>query len=220
MIFQELERKEIEGLGRFYKSPKTNKWYPSITTITGHKKSEFFTNWRKNPDNERSMKISAEMGTTVHGIIEKYLNKDPSWNGSTMLYEKLMVNQLLPELDKIETITLQETSLWSDQARIAGRVDCIGIYEGKLSVIDFKTSKSPKQESYITNYFEQAAGYSLMYEELTSIRIDDIIILMTCCSGDVQVFRKKTKDYILPLIDTMKSYWQIHDFDNIQEVLG
>ena len=220
MIFQDLERHEVEGLGRFYKSPITSKWYPSITTVTGHKKAEFFANWRSNPANEQSMKIAAEMGTNVHAIIEKYLNKDPAWNSSSMLYEKLMVNQIIPELDKIENIVVQEKSLWSDSARIAGRVDCIGVYEGKLSVIDFKTSKKLKNEEHITNYFEQAAGYSLMYEELTSTRIDDIIILMTCHTGDIQVFRRKTKQYISSLCDTIKSYWKIYNFEQIQEVVG
>jgi hypothetical protein len=58
-----------------------------------------------------------------------------------------------------------------------------------------------------------------MFEELTSLRIDTIIIMITSCTGTTQVFKKKSKDYIVPLLDTIKSYWNIHNFDEIQNLL-
>jgi ATP-dependent exoDNAse (exonuclease V) beta subunit len=57
------------------------------------------------------------------------------------------------------TITLVRTY------RSYGRVDLITEWEGKLSVIDFKTSKRLKTEDKIQDYFAQCVAYAMMYEE-------------------------------------------------------
>ena len=215
----ELEKIEIPGLGRFYKSPTKNLWYPSITTVTGHVKAKFFNEWRKNPTNEANMVLSAKIGTAVHSIIEKYLNKHEKYDENGMLFDKLLFQQIRPELDKIENIVLQEKSLYSDFAKIAGRVDCIGYYEGKLSIIDFKTSKQVKKPEWIQNYFQQATGYAIMYEELTGTKIDDIVILMTCSDGDIAVYKEKSKNHVKPLLEVIKSYWDKESFRKLQEVI-
>ena len=46
-----------------------------------------------------------------------------------------------PELDKINNIHAIERTLYSEYLGLAGRVDCIGEYDGELAVIDFKTSE-------------------------------------------------------------------------------
>ena len=38
---------------------------------------------------------------------------------------------------------------------IGGQVDCVAEYNGKLSVIDFKTANKERQEDWIDNYFLQ-----------------------------------------------------------------
>ena len=128
--------------------------------------------------------------------------------------------QIKPEIDKITDIVIQEKSLFSDTARIAGRVDCIGVYDGKLSVIDFKTSRKQKKPEWISHYFEQATGYAIMYEEMTGTKIDDIIILMTCDDGETQIFKEKTKDHVGSLVETIKSYWAYKDFNKFQEMIN
>lgn len=214
----ELEKIEIAGLGRFYKSPNTSQWYPSITTITGHTKSEFFAKWQAIPGNDKILALAAKSGEVVHEMVEKYLNGEEYSKEATMM-DKLLFYQLKPELANITDIVLQEKSLFSDNARIAGRVDCIGYYNGKLSIIDFKTSKSPKKPDWITNYFEQATGYSIMFEEMTGRRIDNIVILMTCGDGDVVVYERNPKEYVYSLKKTMESYWSDKDFKKLQTVI-
>ena len=76
-----------------------------------------------------------------------------------------MFNVLKPELSKINNIRLQEAAMYSTDYTVAGRVDCIGEYDGVLSVIDFKTSTKEKSESWIENYFIQGSAYSQMYKE-------------------------------------------------------
>ena len=52
-------------------------------------------------------------------------------------------------------------------------------YNGKLSVIDFKTVNKERQESWIDNYFLQTTElYAQMYEETFGKNIDQIVILL------------------------------------------
>jgi genome maintenance exonuclease 1 len=217
----DLDKVEIPGAGRFYRSPTTKLWYPSITTVTGHAKAQFFNEWRKKPGNDKVLSQAAKTGTAVHSIIEKYLNKEEIVDSKKFtLMDKLLFHQIKPEIDKITDIVLQEKSLFSDLAKVAGRVDCIGMYDGKLSVIDFKTSRKQKKAEWISNYFQQATGYAIMYEEMTGQKIDDIVILMTCDDGEIQVFKEKTKDHVEPLFQTIKSYWSSRSFRKLQESIN
>ena len=47
---QELQKIEENGK-RFYVTPEGNR-YPSVTTVTGYAKKEFFAEWRKNNPEE------------------------------------------------------------------------------------------------------------------------------------------------------------------------
>lgn len=208
----------IQALGgRYYKSPSTNLWYPSVTTVTGFAKQAFFTEWRKKPENAKNCDSAANRGNILHEIIEQYLNNHPPHKPDEFDFN--LFERLIPKLDNINNIQLQEKSLWSDILKMAGRVDCIAEYNGKLSIIDFKGSNKAKQEKWITNYFEQACCYALMYQERTGIKIHQIVILISSDDGTVQEFVKPVKDYLKGLHATVKNYWKQHDFNNIQNSL-
>ena len=75
------------------------------------------------------------------------------------------------------------------------RVDCIAEFDG-LSVIDFKTSRKPKKKEWISNYFQQASAYCVMYEERTKIPVDQIVILIAVDDNGLQVFVEKRDNHI------------------------
>ncbi len=110
-----------------------------------------------------------------------------------------LFTQLQRVLDNINNIHAQEAGLYSDKYKVAGRVDCIAEYDGKLSVIDFKTSTKEKKEEWVENYFIQTSAYCEMYEELYGRAIDQIVILIVTEEGSTQTFVKDKKDY-LPLL--------------------
>ena len=56
--------------------------------------------------------------------------------------------------------------MYSHKLTVAGQVDCVAEYNGKLSVIDFKTANKERQESWIDNYFLQCTA-SVSYTHLT-----------------------------------------------------
>ena len=65
-------------------------------------------------------------------------------------------------LNKIDNVYAQEVPLYSKLLKLAGRVDCVAEYKGKLSIIDFKGSTREKRISDIDNYFQQATAYAIM----------------------------------------------------------
>ena len=118
-----------------------------------------------------------------------------------------MFHHSLPYLDKINNIHAIERTLYSEYLGLAGRVDCIGEYEGELAIIDFKTSEKIKPEAWLENYFVQEIGYACMYYEMTGIPVEKIITIMVTPGGEVAVFDKRDKgEYIKLLVSYIKKF--------------
>ncbi len=68
------------------------------------------------------------------------------------------------ELDeKIDNIRSIEGQMMSNYLQCAGTVDLIADYEGKISIIDWKTSKAPKKEEWVEDYKYQLGAYYLAH---------------------------------------------------------
>jgi genome maintenance exonuclease 1 len=104
---------------------------------------------------------------------------------------------------------MQECPLYSNQLKVAGRVDCIAEFDGELSIVDFKTSGRVKERDEISSYFMQEAAYAIMFEERTGITINQLVTLMVVDGDDKPiVFKEKTKDWIKPLVEEIKYYYE------------
>jgi len=134
------------------------------------------------------------------------LNNEPKPPGVVMPDAKEMFISIKPYLNKINNIHYQEVGLWSSQLGLAGRVDCIGEYEGRLTVIDFKTSKKAKDRESILDYFWQCTAYALMYEELIGQPIDELVIIMAVQDSTPLIFKEKTQDHIEGLVKAIDYY--------------
>lgn len=193
---------------RYYVTPEGKK-LPSVTTVVGAQKKEAIMAWRRRVGEEVANKISRQAtsrGTNMHTLCEYYLNNEPKPPGVVMPDAKEMFISIKPLLNKINNIHYQEVGLWSSQLGLAGRVDCIGEYEGKLAVIDFKTSKKAKDRDSILDYFWQCTAYALMYEELVGQPIDDLVIIMAVQDAPPLVFKEKTQDHIEGLVKAIDFY--------------
>lgn len=211
-IIKPIDIKVINGpSGRFYVSPITNEKYPSITSMLGAKEKPHLKEWRNmlGADKaDKEMKRCADRGTAVHQMIEDYLNNKPDPTKGMDPVHVREFNQVRLKLNKINNIHAQEVALWSDDLRIAGRVDCIGEYEGKLAVIDFKTSNGDKKQSMIDSYWKQTCFYALAYQEIYNIQIDDLVIIMSSEKGIVPlVFKDKVENWIEPLLKDVHEYY-------------
>ncbi len=195
---EQLLTKTINGK-RFYVLPDGQK-YPSITSVLSDRNNAGITKWRESVGEQVAntiMRNAAKRGTAVHTLTEDYLNNKELSKQDVL--PTALFTILKPELDKINNIVMQEESLYSNKWGVAGRVDCIAEFQGKLSVIDFKTSTKDKKEEWVENYFIQTAAYCEMYEEQYGQPIDQIVILIVTEEGATQTFIKNKNDY-LPLL--------------------
>ena len=196
---------------RYYVTPDGLK-YPSVTTVTGLHSAKWVAKWRAHVGEEQANKISgqaAARGSRYHLLQEDYINnKDISeqLEKATPLY-KMMFNQTKEITDKIGDIYMLEGSLYSDDLCIAGRVDCIAEFAGKVSVIDFKTSTKPKTPSMIKQYFMQETAYAKMFEERHGVEIDRIVTIVSVeNTGESQLFVENPNNWIDQLLSLRSQY--------------
>jgi ATP-dependent exoDNAse (exonuclease V) beta subunit len=202
---------ETTDSGRLYTTPEGNK-YKSITTVLSNYNKKAIYEWRQAVGEEQANKVSrkaANRGTKVHKICEDYINNEISEMKMQMLMPdmKELFFKIKPDIDEcVGKVYAQEQALYSDKYRIAGRVDLIAEWDGKLSVIDFKTSTKQKDEEDIQNYFMQCTAYALMFAERTGIWIDDIVVVIATEEGPAQIFEKQIHDYRQPLLIYIDKY--------------
>ena len=208
--FEIPERVEKNG-NRYYVTPDGNH-YPSITSVLAQQENLGLEAWKARVGEAEAKRISQEsahIGTSVHQMAEFYLS---NYIIKLKDEDKKIVdtfNRLRFLLGNINNIVGLEIPLFSDLLRVAGTCDCIAEYNGQLSVIDFKASRKPKKEEWIDDYYMQTFAYKLMFEEMTGIEIQQIVILVACVeSFDVQVFKKPAKDadeWLEKLVKIMKA---------------
>ena len=213
-----LDRVTIDGV-RYYKVPESGELIklPSITTITSHYKKEFFDNWRQKVGIEEANRITKKAttrGTEMHLLTEHYLNNEEVPKAKVPI-AGMLFNIAKPALNRIDNIIAQEKALYSLRLGVAGTVDCIAEFDGELSIIDFKTSKSPKPVEWIEGYFVQAAAYSCMLYELTGLKAKKLVIIMACEDGELKVYEERN---IFPLIQKLGTYIRKFVSDKLEEL--
>ena len=192
--------------GRVYVDDEGNK-YPSITTVLSILNKEAILAWRKRVGEEEANKIStraAVRGTKVHDMIEKYiLNEDP---GEPDLISVSNFKEVKPIIDeRLSKVYATEKRMFSKHLGVAGTVDCVGVWDGKDSIIDWKTSAKFKKKEWISNYFMQASAYAIMWEERTGRPITQLVV---CIAGDMgpQVFVEHRDNWDKELVSVIKRY--------------
>jgi len=201
---------EIINNRRWY-TVRENVKYPSVTTILGHGEKLWLQEWRDSLGHEAADIESARCSTrgeNVHLMCERYLKNEQAPTREQMGCDIRIFNQLRPILHRINNIRAQEIPLFSDEYKLAGRVDVVAEYEGELAIIDFKTSNNNKPTSMVNDYFLQSTGYALMYNEMFHIPITNIVIIIGVERGMAPMVYKKTiGDYIQPLADRINTFY-------------
>lgn len=208
-----VELTEMESVttdsGRKYKTPEGLN-YPSITTVLSILSRDSIAKWRKRVGEAEANKISTRAsgrGTRVHEIIEKYINNQEDYrNGYTpdIIQSFIDIRHILD--NRIGTVYAMEAPLYSDHLGVAGRVDCVAEFDGKLSIIDFKTSMKPKRIEWIKNYFMQESAYAIMWEERTGMPIVQLVTIISVDNSEPQVFIEHRDNWVRPLRETIAQY--------------
>lgn len=197
--------------GRQYVTPDGRR-YPSITTVLSVLSKDGIREWRARVGEEeanRVMRHAATRGTAMHTIAERYLNNEEHYFApQEMPHVKGMFGTIQTIIDaNIDEVVLQECPLYSNHLGVAGRVDLVAKFNGKHSIVDFKTSSRVKTRDHIQSYFMQAAAYAIMFEERTGIPVPQLVILMAVeNSTEPLVFVEKRDTWVPGLIDTINEY--------------
>lgn len=201
--------------GRVYVTPSGKK-YPSVTTILSSYGKKALFEWRQRVGAEEANRVAAKAsrrGTALHTVCEKYLlNEMSSMKLASMIpTTKELFYKIKPHIDtNIDKVYALEQALYSDTLGVAGRVDCIAEWNGKLSIIDFKSSSKQKNKDNIGNYFMQCTAYAEMFGELTGQNIEQIVVLIGTEEGPGQVFVESKENYL----NSLKEYISNHYLKN------
>ena len=204
----------IDGeTARLYETP-TGERYPSVTTVLGAMSDKTQLNeWRSRVGDVEANMVSARAasrGTSVHNMCENYVLGNDI--GNNMPHNVLIFNQIKKILDeKVDLIRATECTLYSHHLKIAGTCDLIANYDGRLAIIDYKTSLRRKRKDWIEGYFLQTSLYSYMLWEMTGIGVKDIVIIIGVDDElDAQVFVERPSNYIEKAADLVKSYHKLY----------
>ena len=205
--FEELKSKTTNG-ARVYETPDGS--FPSITTVLGRKKAQFFKEWRARIGEEEANKITTQAtrrGTKVHKVVENYIDNKENYFEDSQPNVRAMFNSITPFLDNnLSNIAGIEIPLWSKQLGVAGRCDCVADWKGQKAIIDWKTSGKPKKKEWVEEYFLQATAYSIVFEERTEIPINNIVIVIGVENEEPQIFEEKSFNYWKTLETTLQEW--------------
>ena len=165
---------------------------PSVTTILKATRSEEdkagIAVWKErvgHTEAERIKNEASSRGSSMHSFIEQFLlgkmNLDllKEDNKSKIMADEIIDNGLK---DKLKEVWGAEATVYYP-GKYAGTADCIGLYEGRETILDFKQSNKPKKEEYIEDYFLQLGAYSLAHNTIYNSNITQGIILL--CTVDI-----------------------------------
>ena len=164
---------------------------PSVTTILKATESEEkkakLAEWKNRVGHKQAEIISREAtsrGSSMHDYLEKFLlgklNMDLLGDNTR---EKMMADQIIENglRNRLDEIWGCEATLYYP-GKYAGSADCVGIYENKQTIIDFKNSTKPKKDEWIDDYYLQCAAYSLAHNKVYGSIITQAAILL--CTKD------------------------------------
>ena len=194
---------------------------PSVTTILSATKSEedkaALAAWKERVgklEADRIKKEASSRGSSIHKFIEEFLhgklNQDliDDNNHSKKMAEEIIDNGLKNKL----------TEVWGAEATLyypnkyAGTADCIGVYEGRETILDFKQSNKPKKKEYIEDYFLHIGACSLAHNTVYNSNITQGVVLMCTVDRLFQDFKiegNELLDYQNKFLERVEKFYNL-----------
>lgn len=206
--FHKLKRIDTPA-GRRYCTP-AGAVYPSVTTVLSAMKDQSgLKAWRERVGEAKKIGAqAATRGTHMHRMCEEYLLNHPVGPDPHPLgLNRAMFESIRPILDAhVTKVHGIEFPVYSDRLQTAGTVDFFCEFDGKKTVLDFKTSTRAKREEWIESYFIQATIYAMCLWEVYGIKVEQIAILVAVEHDEPQLFVKDPGEYISRAIRMFKDY--------------
>jgi genome maintenance exonuclease 1 len=213
-----------KSTGRVYETP--DGLYPSVTTILKATADMSGINaWRERVGQEeadRILKEASSRGTILHKYLEDYFIQYSKPNiddarrfikNSGLENEPEFIQKMIKTLMKhmlefrYESIA-QEFVVWDNDLKLAGRCDSLGYWNGRLTLVDFKTARKNKPLAYVKDYFLQATAYCKAHNSMFDEQINRFVILIANEQGGSQLFTGTPKQYIPDLRYRVKKFYE------------
>jgi len=148
----------------------------------------------------------------MHDYIEKFLlgklNLDLLGDNTR---ERMMADQIIENglRNKLDEIWGCEATLYYP-GKYAGAADCVGVYEKRETIIDFKQSNKPKKDEWIEDYYLQCAAYALAHDTVHGSKISQAVILL--CTKD-NIFQRfiidgeRLKDFQKKFLEKVEQFY-------------
>jgi len=192
---------------------------PSVTTIlkateSVEKKAKLEA-WKQRVGHKQAEIISREAtsrGSSMHDYLEKFLlgklNLELLGDNTR---EKMMADQIIENglRNRLDEIWGCEATLYYP-GKYAGAADCIGLYEKKETIIDFKQSNKPKKDEWIDDYYLQCAAYAMAHNTVYGSNITQAAILL--CTKD-NIFQRfvidgdRFRDYQKQFMEKVEQFY-------------
>lgn len=168
--------------------------------------------WKENVEDtwQTETKKAAELGTSIHSYIERFLASDPDarfvdgYETQCRMIEDWLV-------DNIVGGTCEE-SFYSTigQYRYGGRIDFYGLLkDGRRAVIDFKTQnlKGKKSPTYYDEWKWQLAAYKHYLDSSLQYKVDYVAMSVVIDTGVIDSIhsREYTSEEMATALDTFKA---------------
>ena len=131
---------------------------------------------------------SIEIGNFMHKYLEHYVSKDKDFFVQSENYSiakklaDLVIEKFIDNIDEI----------WGSEASVlykntyAGTIDLIGIIDGDLCIVDYKSSYRNKSRDEMEEYFLQLAAYAVAHDWQYNTKIDSVIIFLAIRDGNYE----------------------------------
>ena len=207
------ELKQINFLDRRVYKRGEGVYYPSVTTILQYMpKNKFFETWMKDVGHNADliMRKAGKEGTQVHEAAEALVKgEEVTWMDdygrakySQVVWEMILKFYEFWSTYKPELISTEDF-VWSDEHKYAGTADLVVKLDGKIWLLDLKTSNSLHK-----SYDLQLASYAVALKESKGIEIERTGIIWL--KSYTRSASKKKGVY-------QGKGWQIKNIDKIEE---
>lgn len=186
--------------------------YPGVTKVlSATKDNTGLDAWRARVGNEEADRIVREsqaIGTSLDKMFNESLLSDTF---EESLYKDepgfTLYWQLKPYLARVKPVAVQ-MKVWSDHMKMMGYLDCLGLYDDTLTLIDCKNSKREKKEEYLEDYYLQCTAYSMMLYEMLGIKIKQMALFIARRDSPFpQIVVRDIKPWVPEVLNRVKTYY-------------
>lgn len=193
---------------RVYQTPDGES-LPSVTTILSATKDMAQLNeWKKRVGTEKAQQITKEaagIGSGLHSNLEKFICGMERQPGNNLIHVKAhaMADVIIRQgLNKVNEVWAMEQSLYFPEL-YSGTTDLVAVYDGNLSICDYKQTNRLKKLEHVEDYLIQLMFYATAHNKVYGTDIKEGHIFM-CTRGDDPV---RVGGELYQQFDLDKSNW-------------